>query len=104
QRRPDGWIRANDAFHEVIQEAAQNDQLRKVIRSLHRSFPRNLTGLALGNDRRLVSQNAEEHQRILAAIEARDGAAARRAMTDHVRRSGEIVARWFERYSETTTQ
>lgn len=93
------WVEANDTFHEVIQEAARNDMLMQTIGGLHRAFPRNLTGIALGRDPRLVKQNAAEHARILDAIESRDGAAARSAMTDHVRRSGEIVAMWFERYT-----
>ncbi len=94
------WTKANDAFHEVIQGAARNDQLQRTIVGLHRTFPRNLTGVALSRDVRLLQRNVGEHARILEAIAARDGALARRAMTDHIRRSGEIVAQWFERYGD----
>jgi DNA-binding GntR family transcriptional regulator len=94
------WTRANDRFHEIIQRAARNDQLRRTIVGLHRTFPRNLTAVALSRDVRLLRRNVDEHARILAAIEAHDGAAARRAMTEHVRRSGEIVAQWFERHAD----
>ena len=94
------WTRANDAFHEIIQAAAANDQLRRTIVGLHRSFPRSLTGAALSRDARLLERNVAEHARILDAIAARDGAQARRAMVEHVRRSGEIVAQWFERYAD----
>jgi DNA-binding GntR family transcriptional regulator len=91
------WTKANDAFHEVIQRAAGNGQLRRAIVGLHRTFPRSLTGAALTRDTRLMQRNVAEHARILDAISAHDGEEARRAMTEHVRRSGEIVAQWFER-------
>lgn len=90
------WAKANNMFHEIVQRAARNEQLRRTIVGLHRSFPRSLTGTALSRDRRLLEPNIAEHERILRAIEARDGAEARRAMTDHVRRSGELVAMQFE--------
>lgn len=94
------WTQANDLFHEVIQEAAGNSQLQRMIRLLHHSFPRNLTAQALGRDTRMLRQNAAEHREVLQAIEAGDGARARRAMREHVHRSGIIVQKWFERYSE----
>jgi DNA-binding GntR family transcriptional regulator len=90
------WTTANDRFHEIIQRAARNGQLRKAIVGLHRTFPRNLTAAALTRDVRLLQRNVAEHGRILDAIRSGDGAGARRAMADHVRRSGEIVAHWVE--------
>jgi DNA-binding GntR family transcriptional regulator len=86
------WIRANDLFHEVVQEAACNDRLSKTIRTLHHSFPRNLTWSVLNDDLRLLEENIEHHRRIRAAIESRDGAEARRTMVDHVKRSGDLIA------------
>jgi DNA-binding GntR family transcriptional regulator len=92
-----GWIRANDLFHEVVQEAAANDRLRRTIADLHHSFPRNLTWSALAENSRLLSANADEHRRVLAAVQQHNPAEARQAMKDHILRAGELVAAWFER-------
>jgi DNA-binding GntR family transcriptional regulator len=91
------WPRANDLFHDVVQEAADNGRLTQTIRDLHRSFPRNLTWAALSEDSRLLDENARQHLQIFEAIERRDAPEARRFMTEHIRRSGELVAFWFER-------
>ncbi len=86
------WVRANDLFHEVVQEASSNARLHQTIRSLHRSFPRNLTWEALGQNVRLLEENVKEHRAIRLAIERGDGAAARLLMVEHVKHSGELVA------------
>jgi DNA-binding GntR family transcriptional regulator len=90
------WERANNLFHRVIQEAAGNRELLAAIAHLHRRFPRDLTWSALSRSTFLLEENIEQHRRILAAIELRDAAAARRAMTDHVRAAGELIARQLE--------
>jgi DNA-binding GntR family transcriptional regulator len=105
RRRRDGapaeaeaeWVRANDLFHEVLQEAAGNDRLRLMIDDLHRSFPRRLSWAPLREDSRLLTDNVAQHRGILEAVERRDGAAARRLMIEHLQRAGELVARRFER-------
>jgi DNA-binding GntR family transcriptional regulator len=86
------WVRANDLFHEVVQEAACNDRLRETIGTLHRSFPRNLTWSVLNDDLRLLDENIEHHRWIRDAIERRDGAEARRTMVAHIKRSGDLIA------------
>jgi DNA-binding GntR family transcriptional regulator len=94
------WMQANDLFHQAVQLGAGNSRLKAAIEDLHRSFPRNLTWSALSGDSRLLSDNVKEHAAIRAAIEERDAAAARRLMTDHVLRSGELVVMWFERQAD----
>jgi DNA-binding GntR family transcriptional regulator len=94
------WMQANDLFHQSVQLGAGNARLKGAIEDLHRSFPRNLTWSALSGDSRLLSDNVKEHAAIRAAIEERDPAAARRLMTDHVLRSGELVVMWFERQAD----
>ena len=91
------WPAANDLFHQVILAAAGNDRLRSTVEDLHHSFPRNLTWAALSESSRLLGENVQEHDDILAAIEERQPAAARRAMRRHIARSGELVARRYER-------
>jgi DNA-binding GntR family transcriptional regulator len=93
---PPEWSRANDLFHETILEAAGNERLRETVRALHRSFPRNITWTALSGSRRLLQENIDQHRAIADAIARRDPAAARTAMTGHVRRSGELVALRYE--------
>lgn len=91
------WVRANDLFHQAILEAAQNERLLRTIADLHVAYPRALTWSALSGSSALLQENVEQHAAILAAIEARDSAAARRAMGAHVRNAGELVSRRLER-------
>jgi DNA-binding GntR family transcriptional regulator len=91
------WERANNLFHEVIQQAAGNRQLRATIENLHKSFPRHLSWLALSRSSHLLGENIEQHNRILAALERRDPPSARAEMSAHVRAAGELVAVLLER-------
>jgi DNA-binding GntR family transcriptional regulator len=90
------WNRGNDEFHLAIQEAAGNRRLAATLADLHRSFPRDLTWIVLGENARLLEENAAQHEAILEAIERHDAKAARRRMTEHVRSAGELVTRRFE--------
>lgn len=94
---PPRWSDANDIFHEAVLDAAGNARLAETVRALHRSFPRNVTWAALRGNTHLLQENVEQHRAIARAIAARDQAAARRAMTEHVRRSGELVAMRLDR-------
>jgi DNA-binding GntR family transcriptional regulator len=91
------WERANNLFHEVIQIAAGNQQLLRAIAHLHRSFPRHLSWAALSKNGHLLSENVDQHNRILDAVERRDAADARAQMTSHVHAAGELVAVLLER-------
>ena len=90
------WVRANDLFHQAILDAAANGRLSNTIGDLHRGLPRNLTWAPLSRSSRLLEENVEQHERILAAIEERDPVEARRRMIEHVRSAGELVALHFE--------
>jgi DNA-binding GntR family transcriptional regulator len=95
----DRWGRANDVFHQAIQEAAGNDVLMATLTHLHRSFPRDLTRTVLRESTMLLHENVSEHEAILAAIERRDAVAARELMIAHVRRAGSLVTRRLDRRS-----
>jgi DNA-binding GntR family transcriptional regulator len=95
--REQPWQKANTMLHEIVLEAAGNERLSGLIADLHLSFPRNLTWAALWENPRLLRENVAEHERVVAAIEATDPRAARRAMVSHVQRAGAIVTDWFER-------
>ena len=51
---------------------------------------------ALGMYRHRMEKNIAHHAAILAALEARDEAAARQAMSTHILESGAFVAAWLE--------
>jgi DNA-binding GntR family transcriptional regulator len=90
------WRHANDRFHQLIQDAAANDVLVATLVHLHRSFPRDLTRIVLGESATLLAENVHEHEGILDAIEHRNAAAARKRMIKHVRHAGALVTLRFE--------
>ena len=85
------WGRANDLFHQVIQEAAGNEVLLRQLEHLHRSFPRDLSRTVLAESSSLLQGNVAEHEAVLAAIEEHDPARARAEMLRHVRNAGRLV-------------
>jgi DNA-binding GntR family transcriptional regulator len=93
----DRWGRANDLFHQAIQEAAGNDVLAATLAHLHRSFPRDLSRTVLRESTMLLHDNVHEHETILEAIERRDATAARDLMVAHVRHAGRLVTRRLDR-------
>lgn len=92
---------ANDTFHTVILEAAGNARLAQVIQQINESFPRNVLAQVLVDDPGLRVVNVDEHDAIVNALRARDGAAARAAMREHVLSAGNHLARWYEQRSTT---
>jgi DNA-binding GntR family transcriptional regulator len=95
-----GWGQANDAFHEAVLVAADVPVLAETIRALHKTIPRNLTWSAI-RSRDLLITNVHQHEAIRSALEAGDARRARRAMTEHIRYSGELIAEWFERQARS---
>jgi DNA-binding GntR family transcriptional regulator len=95
-REIEQWRRANDEFHQVIQEAAGNEVLVATLTHLHRSFPRDLSRLVVSESTKLLEENVAEHEGILDAVERGDAAAAHDLMLRHVRRSGRLVTLRFE--------
>jgi DNA-binding GntR family transcriptional regulator len=96
EARAAAWGRANDQFHQVIQEAAGNDVLASTLAHLHRSFPRDLSRIVLAESTPLLRANVHEHEEIIAALERRDAEDARELMRRHVRHAGELVTLRFE--------
>src|SRR6056297_1676795 len=75
------WVKLDDEFHSAVATAAGSPRLAADIaryRQLHRIFNRSHT------DPAVLGQAAEEHQRILAALTARDAEEARQAMRQHL--------------------
>lgn len=90
------WAEANGVFHNVIIEAAGNRQLALSLADIHRRLPQNTSYAAYAGNVRSLRRNLAEHDEIAAAIARRDGAAARRMMTAHIRDAVEATNRWAE--------
>lgn len=81
----------NQSFHFEIWEAADNEKMQKMISELW-------NGLSLGMNMSVMDyalKSHGEHKRIYAALEARDGAAARDEMEKHIYRSMEDVLTYY---------
>ena len=90
------WGRANDEFHQTIQEASGNGAIVGALEHLHRSLPRDLSRIVLGENTTLLRENVAEHRAILDALERHDVAGARELMHRHVRHAGALVTLRFE--------
>ena len=90
------WVETNDEFHEVIVEAAGNRRLRDVLADLHEGFLRPVMLATTSMDERWMRENVAQHEAIVAAIVRHDAVEARRQITHHVKRSGELMVRWLE--------
>jgi DNA-binding GntR family transcriptional regulator len=96
----DAWRAANEAFHTNLIEAADNLSLTTTIQELRRRIPHNASFVTMRNSMRLLEENAADHVAIYEAIAARDGKRARRLAHAHVKRSGDRLARRYERELE----
>ncbi|MDV9173782.1 GntR family transcriptional regulator [Streptomyces sp. W16] len=92
---------ANDCFHTVICEAADNPWLTRMIDRINESFPRNVSSLALAGDERHRQLNIREHEAVIEALAAHDADRADALMREHVISSGEHLTAWYERRSQT---
>ena len=79
---PDGLSRANRRFHKQIHLASHNRFLVQQLDLVHRSMALLATTSIAAEGR--TSDTLEEHEVIVAAIEAGDGDAADRALRDHI--------------------
>jgi DNA-binding GntR family transcriptional regulator len=87
---------ANDAFHDVVLEAADNRALQRDVLRLRCCFPKDHVTEALRSVNELLALNVGEHEFLEAALAAGDGAGARRAMTDHVAHAGRLLLEYLD--------
>jgi DNA-binding GntR family transcriptional regulator len=90
------WVESNDEFHSVVIEASGNRRLKQVIQDLHLGYTRNIMLSALLMDGRRMRENVSQHEEILSAISRHDAIEARKVMTHHILRSGELAVWWLE--------
>jgi DNA-binding GntR family transcriptional regulator len=82
---------ANERFHGVIHEAAGNRRLAETLAELQRAFPKDYVWRAITSADEARELNLAEHVAIRDALARGDGAAARRAMSDHVAHAGAVL-------------
>ena len=95
-RKAPSWVEANEEFHGVVLEASGNRQLRQIIQTLHVGFIRKVMLSASSMHGRQMRENIAQHEVILQTLERHDATEARRLMTHHIHRSGELLVAWLE--------
>ena len=96
RRRTAEWVAHNETFHRIIAAASRNERLIEFIAEMQTDVVNPILGYAAQMPHGLMEENIRQHEEILAALERRDGKAARAAMTNHILRTTEIVTRWME--------
>jgi DNA-binding GntR family transcriptional regulator len=89
---------ANEAFHGVILRAAANERLTATVSELARFVPREHAWRAAAEAGALERLDRDDHEAILAALAERRAPAARRAMTAHISRAGELLIAHLDRH------
>lgn len=90
------WLKFNALFHSLITQASHNERLHELVAELQGSIVSNVLGFASKMPPRLMEENIRQHEDIIAALTARNGAAAREAMATHISRTTELVVEWME--------
>ena len=78
------WLKFNALFHNLITQASHNERLHELVAELQGSIVSNVLGFASKMPPRLMEENIRQHEDIIAALTARNGAAAREAMATHL--------------------
>lgn len=92
----EAWVAAHNRFHELILDAAGNERLSHMVRTLNVTLPRNVTTEAIA-DRAALEDNIRQHDLVLQTLRLRSERLAAEAMEEHVRSSGTVIADWFAR-------
>jgi DNA-binding GntR family transcriptional regulator len=87
----DGFFEANQAFHRQVQEIADNRWQEQVIQDLRKVIKLSRHHSLLSEGR--LEQSLQEHRQILAALLARDKAAAEAGMRAHIASARQALAR-----------
>jgi DNA-binding GntR family transcriptional regulator len=90
--RYSAFARFDAVFHDRILEIAGNDLIRQTLAHQHTHF--HIFRLMFHS--RVTEEALDEHEALLAAFEAGDGKAAKRAMREHIERSRDRLLPAFE--------
>ncbi|WP_062134969.1 GntR family transcriptional regulator [Demequina aestuarii] len=101
---PSGGVANEYALHPAIHEAAENARLTRMLHDINLSYPRNVPAVLLVENVRHREENHHDHVDIIDALAEGDGDRAATLMRAHVLKTGDQVARWYERHSDTTVR
>jgi DNA-binding GntR family transcriptional regulator len=82
----------NTEFHVTIREAAGNQRLGDVVRSLEDAFPKDYVWRSLTSEAEMLALNVDEHIAIRDAVAAADADLARLRMQDHVMHAWSLLS------------
>ncbi|HEY3544127.1 MAG TPA: GntR family transcriptional regulator [Gaiellaceae bacterium] len=97
------WAAANDAFHDVLLDAAGVRLLAELVRGVRRPFAGQLLTSWTDELDELVSTNVRQHKAVRELVETRSAAGARAVMQEHIAASGVLVDRAFARLEDRQT-
>lgn len=90
------WLDMNAIFHKAISDSSNNRFLARTIQDVTSGYPRSvMMASAVGMNSYRIDSTITQHERILKALEEREPAKARRAMTEHIIESSEFVIASF---------
>ncbi len=89
---------ANVRFHEAIHRVADNARLARTIEELQTYFPKDYVWRAIRDSPEGHVLSVDEHEQIRAALAARNGRAARRAMAAHIEHAGSLLIAYLDRH------
>jgi DNA-binding GntR family transcriptional regulator len=90
--------RANERFHDEINRASGNERLAAIIADLQGYFPKDYVWRATRHGTESRALGVDDHEAILAALESGDGAAARKAMSDHIRFARRLLLDYLDEH------
>ncbi|SLN65538.1 HTH-type transcriptional repressor CsiR [Oceanibacterium hippocampi] len=88
------WVLHNARFHDVICDACHNEMLKDLVSEMQGNVVSRVMSLASRMPPRLLDENVQQHEDIIAALSARDHERAGKAMKDHVLRTRALVIEW----------
>lgn len=94
----DSLCRANDDFHDVILQAADNDELQRLVGGLGQIFPKDYSWRTVQTPEEMRTLNLEEHDHIYSAIASGQGAAARQMMRKHILHAGTTLITYLDKH------
>lgn len=90
------WLDMNAVFHKAICDSSNNRFLARTIQDVTSGYARSvMMASAVGMNSYRIDSTITQHERILKALEEREPAKARRAMTVHIIESSEFVIASF---------
>jgi DNA-binding GntR family transcriptional regulator len=89
---------ANDHVHGAIHAAAGNGTVGAVLQDLQGHFPKDYVWQAVSSPAAAQRVGVDEHREIKELLRVGDGAGARRAMTMHVTRAGEVLLAYLDEH------